>query len=67
MCIFYNQDRLHGSQGNMRPNRFVEQWTDNQRKSDTELVSEETIANQLAVPVQGVEPLGNTILIHSLL
>jgi len=36
---FYNQERLHGSLGNISPNRFAEQWADNQRKSETGLIS----------------------------
>ncbi len=49
---FYNQDRLHGSLGNISPNHFFEQWADNQRESETGLISQETIANELAIPVQ---------------
>lgn len=49
---FYNQERLHGSLGNISPNRFAEQWTDTQRKSEIGLVLAETIANELAIPVQ---------------
>lgn len=49
---FYNQERLHGSLGNISPNWFAEQWADNQRKSEIGLVSEGTIANELAIPVQ---------------
>lgn len=49
---FYNQDRLHGSLGNISPNRFAEQWVDNQQKSETGLISAEIIATELAIPVQ---------------
>ena len=49
---FYNQERLHGSLGNVSPNWFAQQWADNQRKSEIGLVSEGTIANELAIPVQ---------------
>lgn len=49
---FYNQERLHGSLGNISPNGFAQQWTANHRKSETGLVSEETVANELAIPVQ---------------
>ena len=55
---FYNQERLHGSLGNVSPDWFANQWTDNERKSETGLILEETIASELAIPVQfiGVEP-----------
>ena len=49
---FYNRERLHGSLGNVSPDWFAEQWTDNQRKSAIGLVSEGTIASELAIPVQ---------------
>lgn len=49
---FYNHERLHGSLGNVSPNWFAEHWTDNQQKSVIGLVSEGTIANELAIPVQ---------------
>ncbi len=49
---FYNQERLHGSLGNVSPNRFAQHWTDNQRRSEIGLVSEGTIATELATPVQ---------------
>jgi len=49
---FYNTERLHGSLGNVSPNRFSQQWTDAQKETQTRLIREESVADELAIPVQ---------------
>ena len=49
---FYNEDRLHGSLGNISPNQFSRQWVESQEAAKIGLVLESKIAEELAIPVQ---------------
>lgn len=49
---FYNTERLHGSLRNVSPDKFASQWADVQKQAETGYLREETIANELAIPVQ---------------
>ncbi len=49
---FYNTERLHGSLNNVSPDKFARQWADNQKSAETEFLPEESITDQLAIPVQ---------------
>ena len=49
---FYNTERLHGSLGNVSPDRFFSQWSENQESAKTGLLQEGSVANELAIPVQ---------------
>ena len=49
---FYNEERLHGSLGNVSPNQFARQWAENQETAKIGLGLESGIADELAIPVQ---------------